>query len=78
MTIENNKRKTGSTYTTKNGVKMRQINLAVQSEIADKFDTLCEGLSRSVIFTQLINDKLTQSKKIPTKKAEPVYSILGE
>ena len=57
---------------------MRQINLAVQSEIADKFDTLCEGLSKSVIFTQLINDKIAQSKKIPTKKAEPVYSILGE
>tara|TARA_R110000822_G_scaffold7252_6_gene29883 strand:- start:444 stop:680 length:237 start_codon:yes stop_codon:yes gene_type:complete len=78
MTIEINKRKTGSTYTTKNGVKMRQINLAVQSEIADKFDTLCEGLSRSVIFTQLINDKLTQSKKIPTKEAVQTYSILQE
>jgi len=75
--MENNKRKNGSTYITAKGIKMCQINLAVRADVADKFDTLCGGLSRSVIFTQLVNGKVaTANIKGEETKAKINYSIL--
>jgi hypothetical protein len=75
--MENNKRKNGSTYMTAKGVEMRQINLAVRADVADKFDAMCDGLSRSVIFTQLVNEKMASANiKGEEPKAEINYSIL--
>lgn len=72
--------KSNSTYQRKNGVVMKQINLAVREDIAEKFDCLCDGLSKSAIFTQWVNEKareqLAQSSEVaPAKK--PTYSILN-
>lgn len=69
MTNKNN-----STYQRKNGVVMKQINLAVREDIAEKFDHLCDGLSKSAIFTQWVNEKAKEQLK--TEK--PSYSILGD
>lgn len=69
MTEKNN-----STYKRKNGVVMKQINIAVREDIADKFDTLCDGVSKSAIFTQWVNEKAREQLK--TEK--PSYSILGD
>jgi len=71
--------KSNSTYQRKNGVVMKQINLAVRADIAEKFDTLCNGLSKSAIFTQWVNEKAREqlaqfSEVAPAKK--PTYSIL--
>lgn len=72
-----NKRKNGSTYMTAKGVEMRQINLAVRADIADKFDAMCDGLSRSVIFTQLINEKMASANIKGEHPQDAVnYSIL--
>lgn len=69
MTEKNN-----STYQRKDGTTMKQINIAVREDIADKFDTLCDGLSRSAIFSQWVNEKARGQLK--TEK--PSYSILGD
>lgn len=71
--------KNNSTYQRKNGVVMKQINLAVREDIAEKFDRLCDGLSKSAIFTQWVNEKAREqlaqfSEVAPAKK--PTYSIL--
>lgn len=71
--------KSNSTYQRKNGVVMKQINLAVREDIAEKFDRLCDGLSKSAIFTQWVNEKAREqlaqfSEVAPAKK--PTYSIL--
>ena len=75
-------KKINSTYKRKNGVVMKQFNLAVKEDIADKFNQLCDGLSKSAIFSQWVNEKakemnLTQplEKKVNTKTK---YSILGD
>lgn len=77
--MENNKRKNGSTYMTAKGVEMRQINLAVRADVADKFDAMCDGLSRSVIFTQLVNEKAAENninERLNSHQVQPTYSIL--
>lgn len=69
-------RKTNSTYMTKKGVAMKQLNLTVRADVADKFEELCAGMSKSVIFTQLINEKSAE-KTIAAAKPLKQYSILG-
>ena len=80
--------KSNSTYQRKNGVVMKQINLAVREDIAEKFDRLCDGLSKSAIFTQWVNEKTRESlvatneqlitlKAVNVPKEHPSYSILN-
>jgi len=71
--------KSNSTYQRKNGVVMKQINLAVREDIAEKFDRFRDGLSKSAIFSQWVNEKAREqlaqfSEVAPAKK--PTYSIL--
>ena len=71
--------KNNSTYQRKNGVVMKQINLAVREDIAERFDRLRDGLSKSAIFSQWVNEKAREqlaqfSEVAPAKK--PTYSIL--
>ncbi len=68
-----------ASYTTKKGHVMVQMNVSVRDDVAHKFNELCDGVSKSAVFTQLVKDAYT--KKIttsygaqPTKKP---YSILG-
>lgn len=70
---------TNASYTTKKGVVMVQLNVSVRDDVAHKFNELCDGVSKSAVFTQLVKD--AYAKKImtsygaqPTKKS---YSILG-
>jgi hypothetical protein len=71
------KRKHNSTYLTKKGIKMKQINLAVREDIVEKFESICGGLSKSVIFTQLINEKMASANiKGEEPKVKTSYSIL--
>ncbi len=73
--------KNNSTYKRKNGVVMKQINLAVREDIAEKFEQLCGGLSKSAIFTQLVNEKARDQsmtlKAVNIPKEPPIYSILN-
>jgi len=73
--------KSNSTYQRKNGVVMKQINLAVREDIAEKFDRLCDGLSKSAIFTQWVNEKAREQlitlKAVNVPKEHPSYSILN-
>lgn len=73
--------KSNSTYQRKNGVVMKQINLAVRADIAEKFDRLCNGLSKSAIFTQWVNEKVKEQlvtlKEVNIPKEHPSYSILN-
>lgn len=75
-------KKINSKYQRKNGTIMKQINLAVKEDIADKFNYLCDGLSKSAIFSQWVNEKAKKmnliepsEKKVNTKSK---YSILGD
>jgi len=75
-------KKINSKYQRKNGTIMKQINLAVKEDIADKFNYLCDGLSKSAIFSQWVNEKAKEmnliepsEKKVNTKSK---YSILGD
>lgn len=73
--------KSNSTYQRKNGVVMKQINLAVREDIADKFDMICYGVSKSAIFTQWVNEKAREQLLVQPAhevKEKPNYSILGE
>ena len=73
--------KNNSTYQRKNGVVMKQINLAVRGDIADKFNMICDGVSKSAIFTQWVNEKAREQLLIQPAhevKEKPSYSILGE
>lgn len=76
--------KNQSKYTRKNGVTMRQINISIREDIAEKFELLCDGLSKSAILTQWINEKVreqltTTNAEAPAQpKARPTYSILGD
>ena len=82
--------KSNSTYQRKNGVVMKQINLAVREDIAEKFDRLRDGLSKSTIFTQWViekeskyllkiysHDDQTTLKEVNIPKEYPSYSILN-
>ena len=68
-----------STYTTKKGT-MHQVNLAVRSEINNKFIELCSGDSKSVLFSQWVREKhLAKFGAQPTETApRKAYSILGQ
>jgi len=69
------KRKSGSSYLTAKGVHMRQLNFSVSEETAERFDNICMGLSRSVIFTQMLNSYV---KNDGAEEPTPTYSILSE
>ena len=65
-----------ATYRTKKGVEMVQINISVRKAIAEDFETLSNGDSKSVIFSQMIRDKkiaMIANGTWPKKS----YSILG-
>lgn len=72
-----------SKYTTKKGVVMAQINITVKDDVEAKFNELCDGVSRSAVFSQLVKE--AYAKKLlaeggiyhtaPTPKKP--YSILG-
>lgn len=71
--------KPNSTYQRKNGVVMKQINLAVREDIADKFDMICDGVSKSAIFTQWVNEKAREQLLVQPAhevKEKTSYSIL--
>lgn len=65
-----------STYTTKKGV-MHQVNLSVSDDINNKFIELCNGDSKSVLFSQWVREKhLAKFGAQPTAPCK-TYSILG-
>ena len=55
---------------------MRQLNFAVRADIADKFDQLCDGVSKSAIMTQWINEKAREQLAVKPPVSTPTYSIL--
>lgn len=74
---------TKSSYVTKKGAVMVQLNVSVRIDIADKFTELCDGVSKSAVFTQLVKEAYAkkvmadygvQPAAVPTRKP---YSILG-
>lgn len=69
-----------SAYHTKRRGKMVQINISVPQEIANQFDEMCQGDSRSGILTQWIREKWAQ-KTIAENTARLAmmqgYSVLG-
>lgn len=72
-----------SKYTTKKGVVMSQINITVREDIEGLFDKLCDGVSRSAVFSQLVKEAyakklLAEGGFLPTAPApKKPYSILG-
>ena len=66
-----------STYSTKKGT-MHQINVSVSEDINAKFIELCDGDSKSVIFSQWVKEKhlakFGAMAPVATRKA---YGILG-
>lgn len=78
-----------SAYTTKKGIVMVQLNVSVREDVARQFDELCDGVSKSAVFSQLVRESYT--KKIlsgyddflksqsapPPPPVRKHYSILG-
>jgi hypothetical protein len=68
-----------STYTTKKGT-MHQVNLSVHDDINTKFNELCDGDSKSVVFAQWVKEK--HLAKFGVQPAAPTvakkYNILGQ
>ena len=66
------------TYSTRNGLNA-QLNLAIKKDTLDKFHELCQGDSKSVIFSQWVREKY--ALHLATAQAQPVaptkYGILG-
>ncbi len=72
-----------SKYTTKKGIVMSQINITVREDIEDLFNKLCDGVSRSAVFSQLVKEAyakklLAEGGFVPTASTpKKPYSILG-
>ena len=72
-----------ATYKTKKGIK-HQVNFAVLDDVNAKFLELCEGDSRSVVFSQWVRERYLA--KFGAQPAAPaaaatsrkVYGVLGQ
>jgi hypothetical protein len=67
-----------SNYTTKKGI-MTQLNLAITKETLDKFNTICQGDSKSVVFSQLVREAYLQNlAKVQPQATAKRFNILGQ
>ena len=67
-----------ATYKTKKGIK-HQVNFAVLDDVNAKFLELCEGDSRSVVFSQWVRERYLAKFGVQpiTPAVVKKYSILG-